>query len=82
MQLIDVILAWLVAEDDGAKKKIVGLLADRDEDLSLVKKTLQGRMSFSSAYQANPLEQIEGLVDDEPGQKDLKDILGTLLQFL
>ncbi|RAH49449.1 DNA-directed RNA polymerase II core subunit RPB2 [Aspergillus brunneoviolaceus CBS 621.78] len=41
LQLIDVILAWLVAEDDGAKRKIVSLLADRDEDLSLVKATLQ-----------------------------------------
>jgi beta-catenin-like protein 1 len=35
-------LAWLIAEDDGAKKKVVALLADRDEDLSLVRGTLQG----------------------------------------
>ncbi|OKP14598.1 Beta-catenin-like protein 1 -like protein [Penicillium subrubescens] len=42
LQTIDVILAWLVAEDDGAKKKVVSLLADRDEDLSLVRGTLQG----------------------------------------
>ncbi|OJJ34387.1 hypothetical protein ASPWEDRAFT_42381 [Aspergillus wentii DTO 134E9] len=68
LQVIDVILAWLVAEDDGAKKKIVSLLADRDEDLSLVRATLQ--------------EQIEGITDDEPGQKDQKEMLGTLLQFL
>lgn len=45
MQLIDVILAWLVAEDDGAKQKITTLLSDRDEDLSLLRKTLQGRHS-------------------------------------
>lgn len=44
MQLIDVILAWLVAEDDGAKRKVTALLADRDEDLSLLKKTLQGKL--------------------------------------
>lgn len=68
LQLIDVILAWLVAEDDGAKKKIQSLFADRDEDLSLVRKTLQ--------------EQMEGLTEEEPGQKDLKDMLETLLQFL
>lgn len=68
LQLIDVILAWLVAEDDGAKKKIQSLLADRDGDLSLVRKTLQ--------------EQMEGLTEEEPGQKDLKDMLETLLQFL
>ena len=41
-QTIDVILAWLIAEDDGAKKKVVALLADRDEDLSLVRGTLTG----------------------------------------
>ncbi|KAE8145840.1 hypothetical protein BDV25DRAFT_133432 [Aspergillus avenaceus] len=41
LQLIDVILAWLVAEDDGAKQKIISLLADRDEGLSLIQKTLK-----------------------------------------
>ncbi|KAH8431130.1 beta-catenin-like protein 1 [Aspergillus melleus] len=68
VQLIDVILAWLVAEDDGAKRKIVSLLADRDETLSLIHSTLK--------------EQIEGLVEDDPGQKDQKEMLETLLQFL
>jgi beta-catenin-like protein 1 len=38
----DIILAWLVAEDDGASKKIQSLLADRDESLAVVKATLQG----------------------------------------
>ncbi len=42
LQTIDVILAWLVAEDDGARKKIRSLLADRDETLNDVKATLQG----------------------------------------
>ncbi|KAL4897466.1 Catenin-beta-like protein [Aspergillus ambiguus] len=68
IQLIDVILAWLVAEDDGAKKRIVALLADRDEDLTLLQGTLK--------------EQIEGLSEDDPGQKDHKEMLETLLQFL
>jgi hypothetical protein len=45
VQLIDVILAWLVAEDDGAKKKIVSILSDRDEDLSLIRSTLQGTLA-------------------------------------
>ncbi|EPS30961.1 hypothetical protein PDE_05915 [Penicillium oxalicum 114-2] len=67
LQTIDIILAWLVAEDDGAHKKIVALLADRDEDLSLVRGTLQ--------------EQLEGLEDEEQGQKDFKDMLTALLQF-
>ncbi|KAJ5262509.1 hypothetical protein N7524_007814 [Penicillium chrysogenum] len=68
LQTIDVILAWLLAEDDGAKRKIVSLLADRDEDLSLIRGTLQ--------------EQIQGLGEDDPGRKDLKDMLNTLLQFV
>ena len=42
LQTVDVILAWLVAEDDGARTKIQGLLADRDESLKDVKATLQG----------------------------------------
>ncbi|KAL5334855.1 beta and beta-prime subunits of DNA dependent RNA-polymerase [Aspergillus crustosus] len=67
LQLIDVILAWLVAEDDGARKKIVSILSDRDEDLSLIRNTLQ--------------EQIEGLTGDEPAEKDHKEMLQTLLQF-
>lgn len=44
LQTIDVILAWLVAEDDGANRKIRSLLADRDEDLSVVKATIQGKL--------------------------------------
>ena len=47
LQTIDVILAWLVAEDDGAGKRIQSLLADRDESLSVVKATIQGK--FQSA---------------------------------
>ncbi|KAJ5580205.1 uncharacterized protein N7459_006190 [Penicillium hispanicum] len=68
LQTIDVILAWLVAEDDGAQKKVVSLLADRDEDLTLVRGTLQ--------------EQLEELGDEEPGSKEIKDMLSTLLQFV
>lgn len=44
-QTVDVILAWLVAEDDGAKAKIQQLLADRDESLSEIKATIQGPSS-------------------------------------
>jgi beta-catenin-like protein 1 len=46
MQIVDVILAWLVAEDEGAKAKISSLLADHDEDLNLVKGTLQGKSAL------------------------------------
>ncbi|KAI2792015.1 Beta-catenin-like protein 1 [Penicillium oxalicum] len=61
LQTIDIILAWLVAEDDGAHKKIVALLADRERRFVL--------------------EQLEGLEDEEQGQKDFKDMLTALLQF-
>jgi beta-catenin-like protein 1 len=86
-QLIDVLLAWLVAEDDGARQKIISLLADRDEDLSIIKATLKGKQHSleripSFVLTAFQSEQMEGLADDEPGQKDHKEMLGTLLQFL
>ena len=42
LQTIDVILAWLVAEDDGARRKIQAL-AHGDEILRDIKATLQGR---------------------------------------
>lgn len=68
LQTIDVVLAWLVAEDDGAKSKIQSLLADRDETLEVVKGTIQ--------------EQLDGIdVDDEAG-KDTREMLTTLAQFL
>jgi beta-catenin-like protein 1 len=46
LQTIDIILAWLVAEDDGASKRIQALLADRDESLAVVKATIQGESSL------------------------------------
>ena len=43
LQTVDVILAWLVAEDERAKKVVTEALADRDEGLVDVRRTLQGR---------------------------------------
>ena len=42
LQTVDVILAWLVAEDDGARRKIQAL-ADRDDTLKDIEATLKGR---------------------------------------
>ena len=42
LQTVDVILAWLIAEDDGARRKIQAL-ADRDDILEDIRATLQGR---------------------------------------
>ena len=68
LQTIDVILAWLVAEDRGARRKIKQLLAERDETFSVIKATL--------------LEQMEGLDTSEEDGQDTKDMLGTLVEFL
>lgn len=86
-QTIDVILAWLVAEDDGAKSKISSLLADRDEDLSLIRATLQGKqlsctLSSITSGLTYFTEQMSDLGDEDTGQKDLKEMLATLMQFL
>lgn len=48
LQTVDVILAWLVAEDDGARSKIKGLLADRDESFKDIKATLRGKTPGSN----------------------------------
>ena len=50
LQTIDVILAWLIAEDDGARRRIKELLADRDEGLGDVKATLQGSFASSACW--------------------------------
>ncbi|KAG5289885.1 DUF1716 domain-containing protein [Histoplasma ohiense] len=68
LQNIDVILAWLVAEDDGAKVKIKSLLLEQDEDLGVIKATLQ--------------EQINDLDETSADELDTREMLGTLLQFL
>lgn len=68
LQTIDVILAWLIAEDDGARKKIHALLADRDETLAVIKATIQ--------------EQIDGIDPQSDDAKDTREMLQTLAQFL
>ncbi|KAK7746449.1 hypothetical protein SLS53_002408 [Cytospora paraplurivora] len=69
LQTIDVILAWLCAEDAGAENKIRELLADRDETFEVIKKSLEERL---------------GAIDDkESGEgKDTAEMLTTLMQFL
>ena len=41
LQTVDVILAWLIAEDDGARRKIQALV-DHDDALKAIRATLQG----------------------------------------
>ncbi|KAF2090999.1 beta-catenin-like protein-like protein 1 [Saccharata proteae CBS 121410] len=70
LQMIDVILAWLVAEDPSAKPRIVAMLGERDEGLSDVKKTLK--------------EQLDGIDSQELSEEEtlLKEMLATLMEYL
>ncbi|WYZ41948.1 hypothetical protein EsH8_V_000843 [Colletotrichum jinshuiense] len=65
---IDVTLAWLIAEDAGAKRRILKLLAADGKDLAAIKATLQ--------------EYRDDLDLDKPEHKDLADMLATLMDFL
>ncbi|KAL4723805.1 hypothetical protein ACLX1H_009449 [Fusarium chlamydosporum] len=67
LQTIDTVLAWLVAEDTGASRKIRQVLAERDEKVSVIGRTLK--------------EQLEGLDTTEENQ-DLRDMLSTLVEFV
>ncbi|CZR53303.1 related to nuclear associated protein [Phialocephala subalpina] len=68
LQTVDVVLAWLVAEDGGAEKRIRTLFADRDETLGVVKGTIQ--------------EQLDTIVGDTEEETMTRDMLVTLVQFL
>ena len=80
LQTVDVILAWLIAEDSGARAKIKELLAERDEGFADLKRTLR--------------EQIEGIearaegegAEDGDGDRDrdgeTREMLGTLVGCL
>ncbi|MCJ1403856.1 hypothetical protein MMC11_007079 [Xylographa trunciseda] len=68
-QSIDTILAWLIAEDDGAREHVQQILADRDETFETIKSTLQ--------------EQLDGMnASAEEEDATIKDMLGTLIAFL
>ncbi|OBT54295.1 hypothetical protein VE04_05319 [Pseudogymnoascus sp. 24MN13] len=69
LQTVDVILAWLVAEDQGAERKIKELLAERDEGLSVLGGTIK--------EQLDTMGELE--TDD---QRTTNDMLKTLLQFV
>ena len=62
LQRIDATLAWLVAEDDGAKKAIVKALAETDETLTDVKRTLQAQLDGALEVEAAEREVLEALV--------------------
>ncbi|KAL8713314.1 MAG: hypothetical protein Q9220_002513 [cf. Caloplaca sp. 1 TL-2023] len=69
LQTADVVLAWLVAEDAGAKRRIQGLLAERDESLKVVRATLQDQ-----------LDSVDASAEDRDDV--FQDMLATLIEHL
>ncbi|KAF2206101.1 DUF1716-domain-containing protein [Delitschia confertaspora ATCC 74209] len=62
LERVDVVLAWLVAEDDGAKKAIVRELGQRDEGLGDVRSTLRGMLDGVLEVERGEREVLETLV--------------------
>ena len=74
-------LAWLVAEDDGAKSSIVEKLAGRDQGLDILKQSLQGScLPIFPDLTNNSPAQINGITNDK--DDSIADMLSTLLAFL
>ncbi|CAD6571558.1 MAG: hypothetical protein ASARMPREDX12_008335 [Alectoria sarmentosa] len=68
LHTVDVILAWLIAEDDGARRKILAL-ANGEDTLEDIRATLQEQVD---TMRANPEDQ-------DPMQEDM---LSTLIKHL
>ncbi|KAI4289191.1 MAG: hypothetical protein L6R35_001545 [Caloplaca aegaea] len=69
LQTVDVVLAWLVAEDEGAKERVKALLGERDEGLEVVRGTLEDQLNS---------------MDTNAEDRDVvfQDILTTLMEHL
>jgi beta-catenin-like protein 1 len=62
LERIDAILAWLVAEDEGAKTHIVEKLAETDDGLVDVKKTLKAQLNGVMEVEKAEREVLEALI--------------------
>lgn len=63
-------LAWLVAEDDGARRKIETLLADQDVGLSAIRTTLEEQLGDVD------------IADPSIEAQNMRDMLVTLLRYV
>ncbi|KAH0370532.1 DUF1716-domain-containing protein, partial [Aureobasidium melanogenum] len=64
LNTLDVILTWLVAEDAGARKRIIAGLADRDEGLETLKKSLQEQLEeVDTEEEGNVAEMLTALIE-------------------
>ena len=86
LQTLDIILAWLVAEDEQAKKAVEDTFAEKKEGLKAIRKTLQGSSKFYKPFELHAdkiIEQIDIMdIGPEDGDPMLKDMIGTLIDFL
>ncbi|ROT40931.1 DUF1716-domain-containing protein [Sodiomyces alkalinus F11] len=68
LQYIDIILAWLAAEDSGARGKIRELLAEQGKSLDDIKMTLQAH--------------LDKLDPEAPESRDWQEMLGALIHAI
>lgn len=61
LETLDVVLAWLVAEDAGARKTAVRELADRGEDLETLRKSLKVQMEGVEGEEVG--EMLQALIE-------------------
>ena len=82
LQTLDTILAWLVAEDDGAKGKIAGELVEGG-GLASIKETLVARLGDIAAEEGEDGSGSGSGSGTVEGERDLvREILNTLIGFL
>ena len=64
LNTLDVVLAWLAAEDQGARRRIIQGLRDRDEGLETLKKSLQGQLEeVDTGEEGNVAEMLTALIE-------------------
>jgi len=64
LRTVDVILSWLVAEDDGARQKTKQLLSERDESLATLRTSLESQMAdIGSEEDGTIAEMLSALID-------------------
>ena len=86
LQTLDVILAWLIAEDSRARKMVEDTMADRDEGVKDIRATLQGMHPILHGVPTFAYAIAEQLstMNASPENEDpmLKDMIETLIDCL
>ncbi|PQE11035.1 hypothetical protein CJF31_00000796 [Rutstroemia sp. NJR-2017a BVV2] len=81
LQTVDVVLAWLVAEDQGAEGRVRALLGERDEGLEVLRETIKEQLDTMGGGDGDGDAEAQG-EEEESEEKMVRDMLGTLIQFL